>query len=228
MPAATTENDEVGCNGRAVKMFADLIKRSLRDEDFVARKCTTFNVVLFFYYRIRFLLMVRFVNDFLFIYFFLFVIVGCTLDTGLLSGEEMRQLVSGAIVQGSQEENELAVKVCLELVTMCCNMSNVRVGSTDSALEYLLNNTTNNDFKSNLNFKRNSTFITTSTAADGGESTETAGKCCKVTTTDVNEGAGKVDKTIDVDVVVPDEYELHDFSITDEGIISFGGELMFE
>ena len=38
MPAAaTTENDEVGCNGRAVKMFADLIKRSLRDEDFVAR-----------------------------------------------------------------------------------------------------------------------------------------------------------------------------------------------
>ena len=49
MPAAaTTENDdEVGCNGRAVKMFADLIKRSFRDEDFLARKCTTFNVVLF-------------------------------------------------------------------------------------------------------------------------------------------------------------------------------------
>ena len=62
--------------------------------------------------------------------------VGCTLDTGLLSGEEMRQLVSGAIVQGSQEENELAVKVCLELVTMCSNMSNVRVGATDSALQY--------------------------------------------------------------------------------------------
>ena len=43
------ENDEeVGCNGRAVKMFTDLIKRSLRDDDFVSRKCTTFNVVLFF------------------------------------------------------------------------------------------------------------------------------------------------------------------------------------
>ena len=166
---------------------------------------------------------------FLFIYFFpFFVIVGCMLDTGSLSGEEMRQLVSGAIVQGSEEENQLAVKVCLELVTMCCNMSNVRVSATDSALEYLLNNTTNNDFKSKLNFKRNSTFITTSTAADGGESTETAGKCCKVTITDVNEGAGKVDKTIDVDVFVTDEYELHDFSITDECIISFGGELMFE
>ena len=165
-----------------------------------------------------------------FVYFFFpfFVIVGCELDTGLLSGEEMRQLVSGAIVQGSQEENELAIKVCLELVTMFCNMSNVRVGATDSALRYLLNNTTNNDFKSKLNFKRNSTFITTSDDDDGstaadGESTETPGECCKITTTVVNEGESKVDKTIDVDVLVPDEYELHDFSITDEGIISFGG-----
>ena len=145
----------------------------------------------------------------------------------------MRQLVSGAIGQGSQEENELAIKVCLELVTMFCNMSNVRVGATDSALRYLLNNTTNNDFKSKLNFKRNSTFITTSDDDDGstaadGESTETPGKCCKITTTVVNEGESKVGKTIDVDVLVPDEYELHDFSITDEGIISFEGELMFE
>ena len=48
-PATTADNDEeVGCNGRAVKMFSDLIKRSLRDDDFVSRKCTTFNVVLFF------------------------------------------------------------------------------------------------------------------------------------------------------------------------------------
>ena len=151
-----------------------------------------------------------------------------------MSGEEIRQITSGAIVHGSQEENKMSVKVCLELITMFCNMSNVRVGATNSALQYLLNNCRNNNFKSNLNYKRKSTFITSSddndgsTAADGGESTDTAGKCCKVTTMDVNEGAGKVDKTIDVDVVVPDEYELHDFSITDEGIISFEGELMFQ
>ena len=144
----------------------------------------------------------------------------------------MRQIVSGAIVQGSEEENELAVKVCLELITMCCNMSNVRVGATDSALQHLMTNCRNNDFKSNLNFKRKSTFTSSDdddgSTADDGESTDTAGKCCKVTTMDVNEGAGKVDKTIDVDVVVPDEYELHDFSITDQGIISFERELMFE
>ena len=73
MDAESNNESNVGCNGRAVKMFTDLIKRSLRDDDFVSHKCTTFNVVLFFYYRIRFLLMVRFVNDFLII-FFLFLL----------------------------------------------------------------------------------------------------------------------------------------------------------
>ena len=35
------------------------------------------------------------------------------------------QIVSGAIVQGSDEENKMAIKVCLEFITMCCNMSDV-------------------------------------------------------------------------------------------------------
>ena len=61
----------------------------------------------------------------IFLFTFSFVIVGCTPDAGLLSANEMRKLVSGVIVHGSQEENELAVKVCLELVSMCANMSNI-------------------------------------------------------------------------------------------------------
>ena len=188
--AVTENNDEVGCNGKSVKMFAEMIRCSLRDDDFVSRKCTTFNVVLF-YYRIHFLLMVRFVNDFLCLFFLFFVIVGCSLDTGLLSSDEMRQIVSGAIVQGSDEENKLAIKVCLELITLCCNMSDVRVDAMDSALQYLLTNCNNDDFKSNLNFKRKSTFISSDdddgSTTDGGESTDTAGKCCKVRKTVVNE-----------------------------------------
>ena len=173
--------------------------------------------------------MVRFVNDFLFIFSF-FVIVGCSLDTGLLSSNELRQIVSGALVQGSDEENKLAIKVCLEFMTMCCNMWDVRADATDSALQYLFTNSKNNDFQSNLHFKRKSMFLSDNDddSTDGGELTDIAGKCCKVMTTDVNKGAGKVDKTIDVDIVVPDEYELHNFSITDKGVILFDGELMFE
>ena len=124
----------------------------------------------------------------------------------------------------------MAIKVCLEFMTMCCNMLDVRVDATDSALRYLFTNSKNNDFQSNLHFKRKSTFLSdyNDSSADG-ELTDTAGgKCCTVTTTLVNEGAGKVDKTIDVDVIVPDEHDLHDFSITDQGVISFDGELMFE
>ena len=44
----TENNDEVGYNGKAViKMFAEMIRCSLRDDDFVSRKCTTFNVAHF-------------------------------------------------------------------------------------------------------------------------------------------------------------------------------------
>ena len=46
--AVTENNDEVGYNGKAaIKMFAEMIRCSLRDDDFVSRKCTTFNVVHF-------------------------------------------------------------------------------------------------------------------------------------------------------------------------------------
>ena len=74
------------------------------------------------------------------LFFLLLVIVGCSLDTGLLLSDELRQIMSGAIVQGSDEENKLAIKVCLEFITMCCNMSDVRVDATDSALQYLFTN----------------------------------------------------------------------------------------
>ena len=106
--------------------------------------------------------MVRFVNDFLFIFSF-FVIVGCSLDTGLLSSDEMRQIVSGAIVQGSEEVNKMAIKVCLEFITMCCNMSDVRQDATDSALQYLLTNCKNNDFKRNLNLRGSQRLCLTTT-----------------------------------------------------------------
>ena len=85
----------------------------------------------------------------------------------------------------------MAIKVCLEFIMMCCNMSDVRVDATDSALQYLFTNSKNNDFQSNLHFKRKSTFL--SDDDDGstdGELANKAGKCCTVTTV-VNEGAGR-------------------------------------
>ena len=68
--AVTSESNEskVGCNGKAVKMFAEMIKCSSRDDDFESRKCTMFNVPFLLSYL---LLMVRFVNNFMCIFLFL-------------------------------------------------------------------------------------------------------------------------------------------------------------
>ena len=46
----------------------------------------------------------------------------------------------------------MAIKVCLEFITMCCIMSDVRVDAADSALQYLFANSKDNDFQSNLFF----------------------------------------------------------------------------
>ena len=95
------------------------------------------------------------------------------MDTGLLSSEELRQIVSSAIVQGSDEENKMAIKVCLEFITMCCNISDVQVDATDSALQYLFTNSKNNDFQSNLHFKRKSKFLSDDDSSTDGELTDT-------------------------------------------------------
>ena len=81
----------------------------------------------------------------------------------------------------------MAIKVCLEFIMMCCNMSDVRVDATDSALQYLFTNSKDNDFQSNLYFKRKSMFLCDDDdGSTDGELTDTGGKCCKVTTTVIN------------------------------------------
>ena len=73
-------------------------------------------------------------------------------------------------------------------------MSDVRVGATDSALQYLFTNSKNNNFQNNLQTK--STFLCDDDdGSTDGELTDTAGKCSTVMTTVVNKGAGKIDKT---------------------------------
>ena len=52
-----TEEGEVGCNGRAVKMFSDLIKRSFRDDDLFHVSARHLMLFVFFslsYYSLSF------------------------------------------------------------------------------------------------------------------------------------------------------------------------------
>ena len=116
----------------------------------------------------------------------------------------------------------MSVKVCLELINLLTNIHIVRKDATHSALRYLFTNSKDNDFNGNTGLKRKSTFDVTDTNQECS-----GGKLSKISTNVVNKGCSKVDKTITVDMTVDKSYELDDFSITDMGVLSFDGDLMF-
>ena len=106
---------------------------------------------------------------------------------------------------------------------MCCNLSTIRTDATNSAIHYLFTNAKDNDFQGNLHFKRKSSF-----SSDGPTlSDESGGKLCKVSSKVINKGCEKVDKTIDIDAYVPEEFHLDEFSISDQGVLTFDGDLLF-
>ena len=157
------------------------------------------------------------------IMFFCLFVVGCALDLGLISSDDLRRVASGDIQEGSDEEDKLAVKICFEFVTMCCNLSMIRTDVTNSAIHYLFTNAKDNDFHGDLHFKRKLCF-----SSDGPTlSDESGGKLRKVSSKVVNKGCEKVDKTIDIDAYVPNDIHLDEFSISDQGVLTFDGDLLF-
>ena len=55
-----------------------------------------------------------------------------------------------------ETDDEFAIKTVLELVNFCANMSTIRKGATESALNYLLLKTNNNDHDQNSSFRKRS------------------------------------------------------------------------
>ena len=108
------------------------------------------------------------------------------LDLGLMSLEDLRQIVSGETAQGSRDEDVMSVKVCLELINLITNISVVCKDATHSALKYLFTNA-----KDNKGIKRKSTFNVMD-EHDG----VSGGKLGKISTHAVNKGCSKVDNTI--------------------------------
>ena len=71
------------------------------------------------------------------IMFFCLFVIGCALDLGLISSDDLSRVASGDIREGSDEEDKLAVKICLEFITMCCNVSAIRTDATNSAIRFI-------------------------------------------------------------------------------------------
>ena len=111
--------------------------------------------------------------------------------------------------------------ICLELINLLTNISVVRKDATNSALRYLFLNSKDNDYYNNSPLKWKSTFDQVKEDQSGG------GKLCKISTRVTNRGVSKVDQMIVVETDVQSSCALDDFTISDTGVISFDGDVMF-
>ena len=148
-----SDDEHAVCDGRSVKMFADVIMKSLRDEDFVSGMILKDYFMFFLWFTFfRFSLGLRFYG-----YILLFVVfVDCPLELGVISTEDLGRLASGEIQKG--KDKEFSIKTTLEIVNLLTNMYNVRKDVRESALKYLFTNANDNDFEGVGMLKRKSTF----------------------------------------------------------------------
>ena len=155
--------------------------------------------------------------------FYLFLsllFVGALMDLDLMDTEDLRKIVSGQVKSG-EEEDQMAVKVCLELINLLTNISVVRKDATNSALRYLFLNSKDNDYQPQNPLKRKSNFDQLKDSKSGG------GKLCKISTRVTNRGVSKADQTIVVETDVQPSCVLDDFTISDTGVLSLDGDVMF-
>ena len=71
--------------------------------------------------------------------------------------EELWKIGCGEVKSG-KEEDQMSVKVCLELINLLTNISVIRKDATNSALRYLFLNSKDNHYNNNNPLKRKSTF----------------------------------------------------------------------
>ena len=116
------------------------------------------------------------------------------MNLDLIDTEELRKIVCGEVKSG-KEENQMSVKVCLELINLLTNISVVRKDATNSALRYLFLYSKDNGYINNNSLKRKSTFDQVK-----------------------DRGVSKVDQTIVVETDVRSSYALDDFTISGMGL----------
>ena len=131
----------------------------------------------------------------------------------LINTEELWKIVCGEVKSG-KEEDQMPVKVWLELINLLTNISVVRKDATNSALRYLFLNSKDNEHNNNNPLKRKSTFDQVKDDQSGG------GKLCKISTPVTNRGVSNVNQMIVVEIDVQSSYALDDFTISD-------GDMMF-
>ena len=79
----------------------------------------------------------------------------CGIDLDIISNEDIQKLRNREVYK--EECNDLAVKMTLELINFCTNMTTIRQSATESVLKYLMTNI--KQHKLNTSFRKSSTFL---------------------------------------------------------------------
>ena len=185
-----TDNEHTAvCDGKSIKMFSDMIRKCLCDEDFVSgmmfkRLFYTFHFLFLWgclgFFRLS--LGPRFYGHILLFVMF----VDCALELGVISTEDIGRLASGEIQRDTDEE--FSIKTTLEMINLLTNMYSIRKDATESALKYLFTNVMNdNDLETPSMLKRKFTFESVNNESDEG-----GPKCKQIELTIINRRALKL------------------------------------
>ena len=143
--------------------------------------------------------------------------VDCAVDLGIISTEDVMNIANGEI--DKENNNDFAIKTCLEFVNLLANVSTIRKDATESALKFLLTRTRKNNFDGAVVCSKR----IRSELKDKGN------KNRKRIATDVfNANCLKVSNIVTLEVTVGDKFNLGEFSISNNGIINLDGDLMYE
>ena len=88
-------------------------------------------------------------------------------------------------------------------------------------MRYLFLNSKDSNYQTENPLKRKSVFDQVKDGKSGG------GKLCKISTRVTNRGVSKVDQTIVVETDIQPSCVLDDLTISDTGILSLDGDVMF-
>ena len=169
-------------------------------------------------YRIRVIFLI-FVGHALSLSYF-FLCVDCAVDLGIISTEDVMKIANREIDE--ENDNDFAIRTCLEFVKLLANMSTIRKDATESALKFLLTRTRKNNFDGAGILRKRTRFE----IKDEGKGNE---KHKRIATNVLNANCSKASNIVMSEVTVgQDEFNLGEFSISYNGIINLDGDFMYE
>ena len=155
--------------------------------------------------------------------FVCFLMLDCAVDLGIVSTEDLMKMANGDI--DTATDDEFAIKTVLELLNLFANMAKISKDATESALKFLLTSMRKNNFDRSPSFRKRSRVRVKDSGKEEGFGSK---KRKKIKTKVFDKTCSKTSNVVTSEVTIDQGFELEDFFISDEGVVSLDGDLLFE